>query len=88
MLFPPLLDHILSRSAWDGQITSTPETPGRPDNLDAPVEADVGARGRFGGRAKARALTLDDTRLRLSVGVGLASLALGAGSALARRRNP
>src|SRR5579875_807058 len=30
MLFPPLLDRILAHSAYDGQITDQPESPGRP----------------------------------------------------------
>ena len=84
MVFPPLLDRVLARSAWSGQITSIPETPGRPDNLNQAVVADVGARGRFTARAKARALTLDETRLRLGVAAGLVALVA---MAFAGRRN-
>jgi NAD(P)-dependent dehydrogenase (short-subunit alcohol dehydrogenase family) len=86
LLFPPLLDRMLARTAWEGQITSTPETPGRPDNLYAPVEAAVGARGRFGAKAKPRALTVDSTRLRIAAGAGLVAVLLaGLGTAAAGR---
>jgi NAD(P)-dependent dehydrogenase (short-subunit alcohol dehydrogenase family) len=78
MVFPPLLDRMLAKTGFEGQITSTPETPGRPDNLYQPVAANVGARGRFGGHAKPRALTLDATRLRIGVGMAVASVALAA----------
>ncbi len=86
MVFPPVLDRILSRTAWNGQITSASEALGRPDNLYAPVKADVGARGRFGGRAKAHALTLNDTHLRLGVATALVSLGLGTLAMLHRSR--
>ena len=86
MMFPPLLDRILSRTAYEGQITDTPEPPGRPNDLFTAVEADVGARGRFGAKAKARALTVDATRARLGVGAAAMTLATVVGAALMRPR--
>lgn len=86
MVFPPLLDRILARTGFEGQITSTPEVAGRPDNLRQAVQADVGARGRFGDKAKPRALTVDATRARLAVGAGVISAALAVSGALLRSR--
>jgi short subunit dehydrogenase len=53
-LFPGLLDAYLARSAWGGQMHDGPEDPSRGDNLDAPLDddADRGAHGTFGARAK------------------------------------
>ena len=46
-LAPALLDRILARWGYDGQITNQPEPAGRADNLFAPVAGDHGAHGRF-----------------------------------------
>jgi NAD(P)-dependent dehydrogenase (short-subunit alcohol dehydrogenase family) len=78
---PTLMDAYLARTAWDGQLTDTPEPPGRPDNLFQTVQGDQGARGRFGDRAKPHAFILDPEQARLVLGA--ASLALG-GLATAR----
>lgn len=89
MFAPPLLDRVVAKTGFHTQISRTPETPGRPDNLYAPVKADVGARGRFGAKAKPEALTLDSTHVRLAAGAaGLLALAGSAalGAALGRRR--
>ncbi len=50
------MDRLLARRAWDGQITRVPETPGRPDDLDATVPGAFGAHGRFDDRAQETAL--------------------------------
>lgn len=71
LLFPPLLDRLLSRKGYDQQISHVPEPAGRPDNLYQPVKADVGARGRFGDRAKPQAFILDPTHARLAAGAAL-----------------
>ena len=78
MVFPPLLDRIVGKSGFDQQISDVPETPGRPNNLYTPVKRDVGARGRFGGKAKPKALTVDPTHLRIAAGGVLAALVAGA----------
>lgn len=64
MLYPPLLDRLVSRSGYRQQISHTPEPAGRPDNLYAPVKGNMAARGRFGARAKPKALILDATHAR------------------------
>jgi NADP-dependent 3-hydroxy acid dehydrogenase YdfG len=84
MAAPNLLDRYISRAAWDGQVTSTPN-PHRSDNLFEPPAGDPGVRGRFGARAKPRALIVDPAKARSAV--GLAALAgLGAFAALRLRR--
>lgn len=55
---PRLLDRFLARTGYRAQQTSQPRDPTRPDNLDAPVEGDVGAHGAFGERAHAHTLQL------------------------------
>ncbi|MFL6664754.1 MAG: SDR family oxidoreductase [Rhizobacter sp.] len=71
LLFPPLLDRIVTKSGFDEQISDVPEPPGRPNNLYQPVRADVAARGRFSDRAKPSALIVDATRARLGTGAAL-----------------
>lgn len=91
MVFPPLLDRILARTGYDGQISDIPHSPDEPDNLYAPVARDVAARGRFSDQAKLRAWTVDATRLRLGlaaatlVATGLAGAALAGVARTARR---
>jgi len=80
---PRLLDGMLARSAWDGQISDTPETPGRADNLYETVPGDYGIDGRFGAEARARAWTIDPHRARLGVTAALGLLVAGL---VARRR--
>lgn len=84
MVSPTLMDAYLADAAWAPQLSSTPETPGRPDNLFEPVPGDQGARGRFGDKAKPKALILDPEQARAAIGaagvlllIGLAARALG-----------
>jgi len=76
LFMPGLLDRMLARQAWDGQLIPEREPEGRPDNLFEPVEGLHATEGRFGDQAKPRALALSAA----SVG----KLALGAGSRKAR----
>lgn len=84
MVYPPLLDRVVAKKGFQRQISHVPETPGRPNNLYAPVAADVGARGRFSAKAKPRALIVDPTHLRLGAAAALVALVAGA-FALGRR---
>jgi short-subunit dehydrogenase len=74
---PNILDRYISKAAWDGQVTSTPN-PHTPDNLFEPPPGDPGVRGRFGARAKPRALILDPAKARTASALaavgGLAAL--------------
>ncbi|MGE4405023.1 SDR family oxidoreductase [Pseudomonas sp.] len=85
LLMPGLLDRLLARRAWDGQMSAEAEPDGRPDNLFQPVEGLHRVDGRFGERARQQALALDSsTPGRLALGAG-ALLALGVGLILGRR---
>ena len=85
MLAPPLLDALVAKSGYQQQLTDEAEPQGRPDNLHQPVAWDVAARGRFGDRARARALIVDASHARLGVAAALALvLALASGAAYAR----
>jgi NAD(P)-dependent dehydrogenase (short-subunit alcohol dehydrogenase family) len=83
-LAPGLLDRILARRAWDGQLTDAAPKP--PDDaFDAPLPGDRGAHGIFDREARAwsSALSLRVHRAKLSLGIGLAAL-LGLGLRRAR----
>ena len=48
MFFPGLLDRLLARKAWKGQVGGEPlDLAQRMDNLHSPVPRDHGAHGRF-----------------------------------------
>ena len=70
MAAPSLLDYLLARRAWDGQMTDEPAAP-RPDNLFEPVDGKEILRGRFVSVSRPRAIIASATRLR-----GLAGLAV------------
>ncbi|MCF0014525.1 SDR family oxidoreductase [Pseudomonas stutzeri] len=85
-LMPGLLDRMLARQAWDGQLTAEPAPSERPDNLFEPVEGLHRTDGRFTEQAVPRAVSLSAaTASGLAVGTG-ALLALGVGLLLGRRR--
>lgn len=87
MVYPPLLDRMMSQTGFNQQISDDPEIPGRPNNLHEPVKAGVAARGRFSDRAKPKAMIIDPTRLRMAAGLAiLGGLVLaGLGVAMGRR---
>jgi NAD(P)-dependent dehydrogenase (short-subunit alcohol dehydrogenase family) len=48
MFFPGLLDRLLARKAWKGQVSGEPlDLAQRMDNLHSPMPGDYGPRGRF-----------------------------------------
>ncbi|MEG3192172.1 SDR family oxidoreductase [Lysobacter sp. D1-1-M9] len=65
---PALADRVLSRQAWEGQITDDPLPPG-PDNLFEPVEGEFGAHGRFDQQARGRSWQLWSTMHRAGLAV-------------------
>jgi hypothetical protein len=87
MFFPGLLDRLLSRMAWKGQLSSEPiALAQREDNLHSPLSGDFGAHGRFDAKARRSSL---QTKVRatprtLAYLGAAAMLALAFG--LARRR--
>jgi hypothetical protein len=90
MAAPGLTDRLAASQAWDGQMDASAGPPSSEDNLFAPVEADVGARGRFGAESLPRVRAVSGFAMRAGAvlvgGLALAgSAALGA--AAARRRS-
>ncbi|MBJ6125700.1 SDR family oxidoreductase [Microvirga sp. BT325] len=72
MVAPGLLDRMMARQAWEGQMTGRPAQP-RDGNLFEPPPGDPGADGRFGSRARERVMSVSGTTAR---GI-LAAVALG-----------
>lgn len=79
-----LLDRLLARLGYDGQITAEPEPPSRPDNLYDPLPGDHGAHGRFDARARRRSWHFIISKHRGAAAAG-ALLLIGIGVALAGR---
>lgn len=83
MIAPRALDRKMATDGWDRQIAADPNTHPE-DNLYAPAPGRYGARGRFGAKAKSKALIVDPDRARLGFGATTAAAAMGvAGAALA-----
>ncbi|WP_434456307.1 SDR family oxidoreductase [Stutzerimonas urumqiensis] len=83
MVMPGMLDRMLANRAWDGQLTPESETPGRPDNLYAPVEGLHRTDGRFTQQAQDKALGLGSEQVGLLLAGGVALLAGVTGLAIA-----
>jgi NAD(P)-dependent dehydrogenase (short-subunit alcohol dehydrogenase family) len=90
----PVLDRYLARTGYDSQQTDQRVSPGRPDNLWAPVDdpagTDHGAHGEFSDRSHHHSTELWLSRhARALLAVTAAGAALGAGGVLAgsRRRS-
>ncbi len=85
MIAPGLLDRLLARKGYEGQLTGELETPGRLDNLFDPAPNPRAAHGRFDARARSRSLELWTTEHRKAVALGACLLAMAAGLRVARR---
>jgi short-subunit dehydrogenase len=85
MIAPGLLDRLLARKGYDGQLTDETEAQNRPDNLFDPVAGPHAAHGRFDERASTGSLELWTTEHRGAVALGACFLVLAAGFGLARR---
>ncbi|MBM6581573.1 SDR family oxidoreductase [Microvirga sp. BT689] len=73
MAAPGLLDHLMARRAWDGQMTHEPAAR-RPDNLFEAAEDQARLSGRFAPASRSQAITASASLVR-----GLAgALVLGA----------
>jgi short-subunit dehydrogenase len=74
---PSFADRYLARHAFDGQQTSQPVSPDRPDNLFEPVEGNYAAHGIFANRAKDCSIqsSLNIASLNLTAHRGLVALA-------------
>jgi short chain dehydrogenase len=81
---PGLLDRLLARRAWQGQMSPETADPERPDNLERPVPGSFGAHGRFDAQASTSPAWFSPPVVRgAALLVGFA-LAAGAGAAAAR----
>ena len=78
MVAPGLLDWMMARQAWPGQMTGEPAAP-RPDNLFEAPPGDPGARGRFGDRSRPEVFSVSGTAVR--AGIAMAAIAAGTGLA-------
>jgi NAD(P)-dependent dehydrogenase (short-subunit alcohol dehydrogenase family) len=86
-LVPGLLDRYLGLTGYRSQQTEEPLDPGRPDNLDTPVEGDRGAHGAFDGRSSSHSPQLWVSKHRRAFTVGtLIAGGLGV-AAISRRRH-
>jgi len=75
MLAPTLLDRVMARRAWDGQMSDEPAVP-RPGNLFVPVEGGFSARGRFTARSNCGAISTSASVARAmaaAAGLGVAA---------------
>jgi NAD(P)-dependent dehydrogenase (short-subunit alcohol dehydrogenase family) len=78
---PGLLDRILARRGYSGQLSPEHVEGEQPGNLFAPVPGDHGAHGRFDARASRRSAELWASEHKgwiVALGLGLAGLAAGA----------
>lgn len=66
MAIPALLDRMLARKAWDGQMTDEPES-GHRDDLFEPIAGLHRTNGRFGDQARAKATAFDASHLRVAI---------------------
>ncbi|HVY46781.1 MAG TPA: SDR family oxidoreductase, partial [Minicystis sp.] len=85
-LIPGEIDRYLATHGYASQQTDEPVSPGRADNLFAPLPGDRGAHGDFDDRANRRSLALWATMHRGAL-LGVAALAAGSavGLALAKK---
>ena len=76
MFMPGLLDRMMAKQAWSGQMTDEPASDEQPDNLFQPVDGLHRIDGRFGSQGKDKALGLSaETVGKLAAG-GLAVIAV------------
>ncbi|MCH2339686.1 MAG: SDR family oxidoreductase, partial [Pseudomonas sp.] len=76
MFMPGLLDRMMAKQAWSGQMTDEPASDEQPDNLFQPVDGLHRIDGRFGSQVKDKALALSaETVGKLAAG-GLAVIAV------------
>jgi NAD(P)-dependent dehydrogenase (short-subunit alcohol dehydrogenase family) len=89
MLAPGLLDRLLAKRAYGGQMTREPVPAEPPDNLFSPVPGLHAAHGRFDRRARGRVAAIDAGLLRGLAALGAVvalPLAVAATRRLGRRR--
>jgi short-subunit dehydrogenase len=83
-LAPWFLDGYLARNAYENQSTETPVSPGREDNLFAPVAGRHRAGGTFAAESSSRVMAVSETATRTTAATAALSLALVGGALLGR----
>jgi len=80
MVAPGLLDRLLARKGYAGQLTSERKSPTAPDNLFQPVADGHATHGRFDDRAQVHTSAFNPTAVRVVLAAAVAVLlfALGA----------
>jgi hypothetical protein len=73
--FPSLVDRVLARQGYRGQVEHEPVPADRPDNLFEAVPADYGTHGRFDARTRSGSLQWWFTSHRRGLLLGLGALA-------------
>ena len=72
MFMPGLLDRMMAKQAWSGQMTDEPTSDEQPDNLFQPVEGLHRIEGRFSAQAKGKAMGLSSETVGKLAAAGLA----------------
>ena len=83
MLMPGLLDRMMARQAWSGQLTEEPADREQPDNLFEPVDGLHRIDGRFTDRTQDHAVGLSSETVGKIAVAGLAAITVGAVSLVA-----
>lgn len=78
LVAPGLVDRVLARQGYTGQVGEEIDDPQRPDNLFAPVEGLHATAGRFVEQARPDARGVTSTQVGAMAAVGLAALLVGA----------
>ncbi len=78
MFMPGLLDKMMAKQAWSGQLTDEPADATRPDNLFEPVAGLHRTDGRFHEQIKDDAVALSSETVGKLAVAGLAALTVGA----------
>lgn len=78
MFMPGLLDRMMAKQAWSGQMTDEPADPKQPDNLFEPVEGLHRLEGRFDDQIKDHAVALSSETVGKLAVAGLAAVTVGA----------
>jgi NAD(P)-dependent dehydrogenase (short-subunit alcohol dehydrogenase family) len=76
MAAPGMMDHLMARKAWPGQMTEEPAGP-RPDNLFEPPVGDPGAQGRFSEQSRSGVFAVSETSARVLIATCALTTAAG-----------
>lgn len=78
MIFPSMLDKLLARRGYDGQLSSEPQSGNRPDNLFQPTCAGHAAHGRFDARARSGVAIFSPVTVRSTLAIATTAVLFAA----------